>query len=72
MSIGRIVGLCFLVLGIMLFVFGMSAADSPLEEFSRTFTGQFTDRTNFLIIGGVVSMVVGAALMLFGGKRATT
>jgi hypothetical protein len=71
MAIGRIVGLCFLVLGIMLFLFGMSAAEAPVEELSKTFTGQYSDQTTFYLIGGVVAMVVGAALMVFGGKTST-
>ena len=72
MAIGRIIGLVILAVGIMLFLFGMSAANAPLEEISKTFTGQYSDQTTLFLIGGVVAMVAGGALMLFGGKTSNT
>jgi hypothetical protein len=72
MAIGRIIGLCCLALGIMLVLFGMSAADAPLEEISKTFTGRYSEQTTLYLIGGVVAMVAGGALMLFGGKSPNT
>jgi hypothetical protein len=68
MGIGRIIGLALLALGVVLLIFGFAAADSFADQFSKAFTGEYTDRTMFYIIGGAVSAVVGLGLMLFGGR----
>lgn len=65
----RIVGLALLVLGVILFIIGMNASDSAADQLSRTFTGHFTDRTAYYIIGGAVAAIVGLVLSLNGGHR---
>lgn len=54
--------LAFVVAGIALLIFGLNSADSIQSAFSRLFSGQFTDRTMWLIVGGSVCLIVG----LFG------
>lgn len=56
------IALCFLVVGIILLLFGLNSADSIRDSFSRFFSGQFSDRTMWFIVGGSVCVVVG----LFG------
>jgi Protein of unknown function (DUF3185) len=51
--------LIILVAGIVLLLFGVVASDSVSNAFSKFFTGQFTDRTVLLILGGSVLLVIG-------------
>jgi Protein of unknown function (DUF3185) len=64
----RIVSLALLVGGIMLIIYGVSASESLGSDFSRFFTGSPTDKTMWLLIGGAVATVVGAAGVLRGSK----
>jgi hypothetical protein len=54
-----------LVVGIMLFIWGIKASNSFGSDMSRLFTGSPTDRTIWLLIGGVVLVILG----LFGFFR---
>lgn len=56
------IALAFVVVGIALLIFGLNSSDSIQNAFSRLFTGQFTDRTMWLIVGGSACLIVG----LFG------
>lgn len=59
------VSLVLLVAGIILIIFGVSASDSVGSSFSRLFTGAPTDRTIWLLLGGIVAAIIG----LFGVAR---
>jgi Protein of unknown function (DUF3185) len=48
-----------LVIGVFLLVLGAIASDSVSSAFSRLFTGNPTDRTVRLLIGGGLAAVVG-------------
>lgn len=61
----RLAYILLLVLGIVLITYGLSALDSVSSSFSRFFTGSPTDKTMWLLIGGIVAVVVG----LFGTVR---
>ncbi|HEX3132264.1 MAG TPA: DUF3185 family protein [Planctomycetota bacterium] len=63
------IALAFLVIGIALLIFGLNSVDSIQSVFSRLFSGQFTDRTMWLIVGGCVCLVVGL-LGSFYSRRA--
>ena len=58
----RVVGIALLCVGIVLLILGISAADSLASDISRFFTGNPTDRSVWLMIGGVAGIVVGAIL----------
>ncbi len=47
------------ILGIALLLIGANATESIPNAFSRLFTGQYTDRTVWLIVGGSVLSVIG-------------
>lgn len=51
--------LAILVVGIILLLFGLNSADSITDSFSRFFSGHFSDRTMWFIVGGSVCVVVG-------------
>jgi len=68
----RIIGLVLLAVGVTLLVFGYNASQTVGEQVVEGFTGRFTNQTMAYVIGGVAAIVGGAALALWGGRRATT
>jgi hypothetical protein len=53
------VSLALLVGGVVLIIYGISASDSVSSGFSRFFTGAPTDKTLWMLIGGIVAAIVG-------------
>jgi len=68
----RIIGLVLFAVGVALLIFGYNASQSVGEQVVGGFTGRFTNQTMAYVIGGVAAIVGGAALALWGGRRATT
>ncbi|MBA4136378.1 MAG: hypothetical protein C0518_03575 [Opitutus sp.] len=66
----RILSLVLLIGGIVLITYGVSASESIGSAFSRLFTGAPTDKTIWLLVGGVVAALVGAA-GFFGSSKST-
>ena len=62
------ISLALLVGGIILIIYGVSASNSTASGFSRFFTGSPTDKTVWMMIGGLAAAVVGLAGMLRGSK----
>lgn len=60
----KALGIALIAAGIVLIIFGMNASDSVGSHFSRFFTGSPTDKTVWLLVGGVVSMVAGGVMTL--------
>jgi drug/metabolite transporter (DMT)-like permease len=69
MSPQRILGIVIAVVGVVLLVIGLQATDSLGERLSNTFTGHWSDKTNFYIIGGIVGILLGALLAMVGNPR---
>ena len=69
MSPQRILGIVLVVVGVVLAIIGFQATDSLGDRISNTFTGHWTDKTNFYIVGGIAAVVVGALLTLIPGGR---
>jgi len=65
----NIVGIAILALGIVLLIFGFNASHSFGSDVSRAFTGNPTDKSMWLIIGGAVACIVGIGLALTGRRR---
>jgi multisubunit Na+/H+ antiporter MnhB subunit len=65
----NIAGLAILALGIVLLIFGFNESHSFSSDVSRTFTGNPTDRSMWLIIGGAVAIIAGIAVALTGRRR---
>jgi len=66
----KTLSIALLVGGIILITYGMSASKSLGSDFSRFFTGSPTDRTIWLLIGGVIVAGIGASGLLRGSKSA--
>lgn len=64
----KIVSLVLLILGVVALIYGFAASDSLGSHFSRFFTGSPTNRTVWLMIGGVVGVAAGLTGLLRGGK----
>lgn len=54
--------------GIVLVIYGVSASDSLGSSFSRFFTGAPTDKTIWLLLGGIVATIAGAVGVVCGPK----
>jgi uncharacterized membrane-anchored protein len=64
----KIVSLALLVVGIVLIAYGIDSVNSTGSDFSRLFTGAPTDKSIWLLVGGVIAAAVGAG-GLFRGSR---
>jgi hypothetical protein len=64
----KLLSLALLVGGIILIAYGMNASDSIGSSFSRMFTGSPTDKTIWLLVGGLVAAAIGAGGLMRGSK----
>jgi len=65
----KIIGLALLAVGIVLIIYGINASNSVSSDLSRTFTGSPTNKTLWLLLGGVAAAIVGAALTFTGSRK---
>ena len=64
MSPQNILGIALLVVGVALFIVGMNASHSMVDQMSNTFTGRFTHETMWYIVGGAVAGIIGLLLLV--------
>jgi hypothetical protein len=64
----KILSIALLAGGIVLIVVGLNASHSVGSGFSRLFTGSPTDKTIWLLIGGIVAAAIGAGGLLGGSS----
>ncbi|MBK8476011.1 MAG: DUF3185 family protein [Opitutaceae bacterium] len=64
----RILSLVLLIGGIVLLVYGLNASESLGSDLSRFFTGSPTDRTIWLLIGGLAATIIGAGGLVRGPR----
>jgi hypothetical protein len=57
----KILSLALLIGGLVAVVYGVGASESVGSDFSRFFTGSPTDKTLWLLIGGIVAAGVGVS-----------
>jgi len=67
MSTPRAVGIALLVGGVLLFFFGMNAADSFASDMSQMMTGSPTDRSMWMLVLGAMAAVAGGIMALTSG-----
>jgi hypothetical protein len=65
----KAISLAVLAGGILLLIFGINAYDSSSSDISRFFTGSATDKSIWMLIGGVVATVLGLVSLLHGSKK---
>ena len=64
----RIGGLVLVVIGVILVIIGVSSSSSVVDKLSYTWSGRFTERTTWYIIGGIALGLTGLLLAAFGGR----
>lgn len=64
----RILSIAFLAGGIALIVYGISSSNSISSDFSRFFTGSPTDKSIWLLVGGIVAAALGAGSLFRSSK----
>jgi hypothetical protein len=65
----KIISLAILAGGIVLVIYGISASNSFSSDVSRFFTGSPTDKTMWMLIGGIVAISIGLTGMLRGQHK---
>jgi hypothetical protein len=65
----RAISFALIVGGVVLLYFGGQSFHSFSNEVSRVFTGAPTNKTIFLIAGGVVATLAGLTGLVVSGKR---
>ncbi|MDZ7711390.1 MAG: DUF3185 family protein [Roseovarius sp.] len=61
-----IIGLIVLAIGTLLLFFAWRASNAPVEQISEALTGRFTGNTMWYLVGGVIGIVAGGALLIRG------
>ena len=69
MSTNKLISLVVLAIGVVLVIYGVSALDSFSSDVSRFFTGSPTDKTMWLMIGGIVAVIIGSAGLFRGQTK---
>jgi hypothetical protein len=62
------ISLILLIAGIALLIYGANSSDSIGSSFSRAFTGSPTDKTLWLLLGGIAATILGATGLLRGSR----
>jgi uncharacterized membrane protein HdeD (DUF308 family) len=64
-------GIVLLVVGLFVFIYGMNASKSFVEQVSNSLTGRYSDATSWYLIGGIAALAAGILLLLSGilGKK---
>lgn len=65
----NIFGIVAMAVGLVLLLFAWRASNAPLDQVSEALTGRFTGNTMWYLLGGVVGIVAGAALLIRGNAR---
>jgi hypothetical protein len=65
----NIVGWAIFAGGIVLLVFGFHASQSFGSDVSRFFTGNPTDKSMWLLIGGAAAVIAGLFITIRGTRR---
>lgn len=65
----KAMAIAFMAVGIVLIIFGINASESFGSEVSKAFTGNPTDKSMWLLLGGIGLAVLGA-VFTFGRSKA--
>jgi hypothetical protein len=64
----KIISIALFAAGVVMIVYGVKASDSVGSDFSRFFNGAPTDKTIWLLIGGIVTASVGLGSFMRSSK----
>ena len=64
----KLISLALLAAGIVLIIYGVHASQSISSDFSKFFTGSSTNKSIWLLIGGIVITAIGTGGLLRGSK----
>jgi len=64
----KAIAIAVLAGGIILLVFGINAYNSSSSDISRFFTGEATDKSMWMLLGGVVATLLGLGGLLRATK----
>ena len=64
----KAVSLALLAGGILLLILGINASNAFSSDVSRFFTGSATDKTIWMLVGGVVGIAIGLVGLLRASK----
>lgn len=62
-------GIALVAIGGTILLYGMNEADSFSEQWNKFFSGQFSSGTMGYLIGGLVTLVIGFAMLLYRGSN---
>lgn len=62
----KLISLAILAGGVVLVIYGISASESFSSDVSRFFSGSPTDKTIWLLVGGIIAIIVGLAGLFRG------
>lgn len=68
----RIFGIVLVVVGVSMLIYGINATDSFADRLSDAFTGRFTERTTWYIVGGIAVGLTGLLLATVVGRSSRT
>ena len=66
----RAIGAALLVVGAILLFMAFNASQSVANDISRFFTGEFTDKTVWMLVGGAAAAVAGLVMVAMPGRAA--
>lgn len=66
----KALGIALLVVGVALIAYGLNSSDSVTSGVSRAFTGAPTNKTLWLLLGGIAAAIVGAVTMFRTSRKA--
>ncbi|HTR43879.1 MAG TPA: DUF3185 family protein [Pseudomonadales bacterium] len=65
----KAIGIALLVVGVVLIVYGIDASNSAGSALSRTFSGTPTNKTLWLLLGGIGAAIAGAVMTFKPSRR---
>lgn len=64
----KTIALVILIGGILLVIFALTASDSIISDISKAFTDSPTDKSMWMLVGGIVVTGIGLAGVLRGSR----